>query len=235
MILHVYHCNRLVARDKRQAVGRNRPGSIVRHPPRPGGADLSFVPRPEALGDPALSALLEEFEEVELLAEDSPVKPDWNHLEDRLAMPREEIEEVIRMAAKRGLFRSLAPIVDHERWMALSSEKGCLLVMSCVEASDLEREHGDLVDAFCDAVRSIRDGIVGDGDDLQKVFVMPNVHLAPRLELATDSVATVEILERATSALGELGFEAALGSFGYSKMLELTINAHPLGYVLRVV
>lgn len=235
MILHIYHCNELVSHDKRQAVGCNRPGPIVRWPSRPGGADISHRPPVDGFERASLGQLLDKLIEFDLDAEDSPVTLNWEALEAQLSLSRESIEALLAEARGLGLLRSLTIAVDHERWMLASADKGSLLVMSCVETIDLTRDRVELIEAFCEEVVAIRDGIVGAGDTLTRAVVMPNVHLAPRVKPPGDSEAVVELLKKMTAALTGEGFVAEMASFGYSKMLRLAINAHPLGYVLRVI
>jgi hypothetical protein len=235
MVLHIYHCNRLTARDKRRSVGRNRPGSITRYPSRPGGADIDYPPPVDGFANEQLATLLSLFQFAPLGTDESPVTINWPYLEQRLGKTQSEIASLIEEASRLRLLRGVTIAYDHERWMEESSDKGCLLVMACIELIDLDRTEAELYDAFCRAVIAIRDGIVGEQDTLDTVFVMPNVHLGPRLVLATDSEAVVGLIQGATRALEQHGFRAHMNSFGYSKMLDFSINAHPMGYVLRVV
>jgi hypothetical protein len=235
VVLHIYHCNRVIARDKRRAVGRNRPDTIVRYPERPGGADIEFEPPADGFGSSELGALLEAFRDVPIDDDQSFVTIDYERLASRLSIPRGRVEQLVRRAGARRLLTSLTNRYDNDRWMSASTDKGCLLVMACVEQLDLSRTHDDVVGAFRTAVCEIRNGIIGASQELRTVFVMPNVHLGPRLELATDSSAIVSLISAASNSLKDEGFEVQMNSFGYSKNLEFSINAHPLGYVLRVV
>jgi hypothetical protein len=65
------------------------------------------------------------------------------------------------------------------------------------------------------------------------VFVIPNGHLAPR-QKPVDSSQAIEVLRDLTDALASRGYKARLNSYGYSKVIQLGINAHKLGYVSRV-
>lgn len=235
MILHIYHCNEVVSQDKQQSVGKNRPGSIKRWPGRPGGADIAHLPPVDGFEGDLLGRLLSRFMKCDLVAEDSPIAINWDALEAHLSLPRESVEELLDEARQKGLLRTLTIAVEHERWMLTSTNKGSLLVMSCVEESDLARDQADLADAFCAEVVAIKNGIIGKGDTLSNAVVMPNVHLSPRATPPDDSNAAVELLKTMTAALSEQGFAVEMASFGYSKMLRLAINAHPLGYVLRVI
>ena len=234
MILHIYHCNMVIARDKRKATGRNRPSEIARVPRSPGERDIVYEP-PRSGFDDDLGELLDQFRHVDLAQEDGPLAVNWAFLQRQLGADRESVKARVARARALGLLPGMAIDYDHEAWMAASRNKGCLLVMMCVEDRDLRRERRELLDAFGGVVMRICDGIVGGGEWLERVYIMPNVHLGPRAELATDAGRTVALMEAAAGELRARDLSCELNSFGYSKMLQLAINAHPMGYVLRVI
>jgi hypothetical protein len=236
LIFHLYHCNLARFRDYKTAPGRNRPDGTGRFPERPGEADFDYTPPTTSFGDPSLGKLLELFQSIDLVQqENSPVRINWKYLEKQIGLTREDLRDLFRKASALRLMRGLTIDYDHECWLRHSSEKGCFVIMTCVEASDLERDRNDCVNAYCDAVDEIRDAVLNKGHTMQHVFVVPNGHLAPRAGNGLPWKDALEVLLDLPPALEKRGYEAALNSYGYTKLIELGINAHKLGYVLRVV
>jgi hypothetical protein len=124
---------------------------------------------------------------------------------------------------------------DHECWLSHSSKKGCFVVMTCVEESDLKRSRDDCASAYCDAIDKIRKAVLNPDQVLRDVFVVPNGHLAPRSGSGLPWEQALEVLQSLPPALNERGYRACLNSYGYTKLIRLSINAHKIGYVLRVV
>lgn len=236
MILHLYHCNLARFRDYKAAPGRNRPDGTGRFPERPGLANIDYLPPTTHFADPALGKLLELFQSIDLdNRADSPIRINWKFLEKALGLPREKIRELLSEASTRGLMHTLTIDYDHECWLRQSSEKGCFVIMSCVERQDLERDRKECVEAYCDAVDEVREAVLNDGHTLRNVFVIPNGHLAPRAGNGLPWREALSVLMDIPPALEKRGYEAALNSYGYTKLIDLGINAHKIGYVLRVV
>ncbi len=234
MILHIYHCNLAIISDYKVSQGRNRPSGTGRFPEAAGEADVQFTPLTNTFGDRDLGELLRMFQSIDLAdLSASPVRMNWKYIEDRLGCERSEIYGLLQKADRLGLLRSLTIEYDHEKWMQSSSEKGCLVVMACVERRDLARELSECASAVCEAVNAVKRD-VAPKQVMRQVFVIPNGHLAPRAKPLPWKRA-LEILQAVPPALKAQGYEATLGSYGYPKLIQLAINAHKLGYVGRVV
>lgn len=242
MIVHIYHCTAASLRDYRSSGGRNRPTGTGKWPSRPGEADVSFPPPTAGFADPDLGRLLELFLAVDLDApeSESPLWVNWDYLQSRLGLASDRIKELMYEARELGLLRRVTVDVDHERWLRHSKIKGCLVVMTCVEESDLRRPKGEVARAYCatidDLVRSPPPlGLLGEGDELTDVFVVPNGHLAARAGRGLEWEPALRVLQSLPPALAEHGYRAHLSSYGYEKLIALTINAHKRGYTLCVV
>lgn len=242
MITHIYHCSSATLRDYRTSGGRNRPSGTGKWPTRAGEVDIDFPPPTAGFEDPNLSRLLELFLRVDLDKPDSesPLWVNWEYLQDSLGVSREEVNALMYLARELGLLTSMSLNVDHERWLRHSRIKGCLVVMACVEESDLRREKAEIASGFCSVINDLVKspaprGLLGDGDELNEVFVVPNGHLAPRAGPGLDWRQALEVLQALPSALEEQGYTAQLGSYGYEKLITLAINAHKRGYTLCVV
>jgi DNA-binding Lrp family transcriptional regulator len=236
MILHVYHCNMAVIHDYKSAPGKNRPPGTGRYPQRPGGANVDYLPPTQSFGSDSLGKLLQCFQDIKIgeLAE-SPFRMNWQYLEESLGLSRQEIRDKLREAERMGLLRSLTINYDHEKWMQYSREKGCLVAMTCVEESDLRRDANECVEAYCDAIDAIKGAVIGKKQSLKYIYVVPNGHLAARSGTGLPWEEVLEVLQRLPPALNKRGYKAKLNSYGYTKVINLAINAHKLGYVLRVV
>lgn len=254
MKLHIYHCNLAILTDRKpsptgggKAVS-NKPAGIIRYPSEPGRADVHFLPvtdsfrmpwprdteRPIWLDDNMLSKLLEQFKSVDIFdPEGSPVLVNWRKLEERLGLDREQLNMLLAKADQMGLLRRLTIEYDHAKWMRWSRNKGCLVIMTCVEKSDYQ--DGNIVERFCDEVTTIRDKIVSGSQELTEVIIVPNVHLTTREDIGDDWEKTITLLQNAKRKLEERDFHVQLNSFGYAKNILLAINAHKLGYVFRSI
>jgi len=186
--------------------------------------------------------LLELFKGVDLDKpdSDSAVWVNWEFLQHSLGLGREEVNELMHSARELGLLTTMSLDVDHERWLRHSRIKGCLVVMTCVEESDLRRERAEIAFGFCNVIDDLvrtpaPRGLLGEGDELSEVFVVPNGHLAPRAGPGLDWRRALEVLQALPPALEERGYNAQLGSYGYEKLINLAINAHKRGYTLCVV
>lgn len=242
MILHIYHCTLAELRDYKTSGGRNRPSGTGKWPARPGEADVSFLPPTNGFDDPNLGRFLSAFQTIDLDEPEwlSPVMVNWDYLEEELGLPREHLTELMHKAQKLGLMQKLTIDYDHERWLRHSRIKGCLVIMACVEETDLRRKDGSVATAFCNAVDELVQekppcGILSDGQELTKIFVVPNGHLNPRSGPGLDWQKALPILQSIPNALTENGYEAFLSSYGYEKLIRLSINAHKRGYTLRVI
>jgi len=242
VIVHIYHCTLAELRDYKSSGGRNRPDGTGKWPRRAGEADVDFRPPVDGFRDPELGRFLALFQEIFLDEPEwlSPVLINWDYLEETLGHSRERLAELMHEAQELGLMRRLTIDYDHERWLRHSRTKGCLVVMSCVEESDLRRSRDDVAAGFCDAIDELVKeppprGILSEGQELKKVFVVPNGHLNARSGAGLDWERALPVLQALPNCLEERGYEAALSSYGYEKLIKLAINAHKRGYTLRVV
>lgn len=242
MITHIYHCSSATLRDYRTSGGQNRPSGTGKWPSRAGEVDVDFPPPTDGFANPDLGRLLELFKHVDLDKPDSasPVWINWEYLQNALSLGREEINALMHSARELGLLRTMSLDVDHERWLRHSRIKGCLVVMTCVEESDLRRDRVEIAAGFCSVINDLVKspaprGLLGDGDELRAVFVVPNGHLAPRAGPGLDWRRAMDVLQALPPALEEQGYRAQLGSYGYEKLITLAINAHKRGYTLCVV
>ncbi len=242
MILHIYHCTQAILRDYKTSGGRNRPEGTGKWPEKPGQADVCYLPPTHDFGDPDLGRLLSLFQSIDLDDPEleSPVWINWEFLEENLGLPHDAILTLMHKARTLGLMQRLTIDYDHERWLRHSRTKGCLVVMTCVEEADLVREPHEVAEAYCDAIdRLAREeaprGLLSRGQELNKVFVVPNGHLDAQSRTGLDWHQALALLQVLPPALLGRGYDAAPNSYGYEKLIRLAINAHKLGYVLRVV
>lgn len=237
MILHIYHCNRAEIIDHRTASGQNRPPGTGRYPLERGAVDVRLIPPVTAFDDPVMGEILGLFQNVPLDGEEHAISINWSYLERQLGMSRLEVERLLRRASARGLLQRMEIDYDHVKWMRQSADKGVLLIMACVERRDLVRPPREYLDGVVNVVDEIASGVVNRerGQFLREVVVVPNGHLDPRSDNKMPWTSVLAILEAIPPVLEAGGFHAHLNSFGHAKILELAINAHPLGYVLRTV
>ena len=200
------------------------------------------MPPTDGFDDPDLGRLLSLFQVIDLDEPEwlLPIWVNWEYLEESLSMQRDEVSELMHKAQRLGLMRRLTIDYDHERWLRHSRIKGCLVIMACVEEPDFRRGTDEIASAFCGAVDDlVRNkaprGLLGEGQELHKVFVVPNGHLNARSGPGLDWQKALPILQEIPDALRERGYDAALSSYGYEKLIRLSINAHKRGYTLRVV
>src|ERR1700722_10032021 len=220
VILHIYRCNLAIISDYKVSQGRNRPNGTGRFPAVAGEADVQFMPVTDGFGDHDLGELLRMFQSVDLAdLSASPVRMNWKYIEARLGCERSEIYRLLQEADKMGLLRSLTIEYDHEKWMQNSSEKGCLVVMACVERRDLARELDECAEAVCEAVEAVKRD-VAPRHVMRQVFVIPNGHLAPSAKPLPWKRA-LEVLQAVPPALAARGFDASLGAYGYPKLIQL--------------
>ena len=237
MILHIYHCNTAIISDHRTASGRNRPLGTGRHPVRRGAADVRLVPPTNAFDDSTLGTLLGLFQEVPLDDTERAIAINWGYLERKLELSRAEVEALVAEAAERGLLRGMDIDYDHVRWMKQSADKGLLVIMACVEKRDLTRRPREYLGGVVEAVEEIVAGVVNEAQHqfLRRIVIVPNGHLDPRGDNRMPWTSVLAVLEAIPPVLSRRGFDVSLNSYGHAKMIELAINAHPLGYVLRTV
>lgn len=242
MILHLYHCTLAELRDYKQSGGRNRPLGTGKWPPNAGSADLTYLPPTTGFTDPDLGQFLSLFQAIDLDEPDwiSPVMINWDYLEESLGLSRERLNELLHRAKKLGLLRRLTIDYDHERWLRHSREKGCLVIMTCVEESDLRRAIPELASAYCEVIDDLvkakpPQGLLAEGQEIRTVFVVPNGHLNPRSGPGIAWESALPVLRALPDALHEAGYDASLSSYGYEKLIRLAINAHKRGYTLRVI
>jgi hypothetical protein len=242
MIVHIYHCASASLRDYKSSGGRNRPSGTGKWPPKAGEADVEFSPPTQGFSTPGIGRLLELFKDIELDAPEStsPVWVNWDYLQHQLGVSRERANALMHEARELGLLRQLTIDVDPERWLRHSRIKGCLVVMTCVEEGDLRRSRDDVAAKFCDTIDDLVKagpprGLLGEGDELRDVLVVPNGHLAARAGAGLNWERALEVLQALPPALEARGYRVHLGSYGYEKLIKLAINAHKRGYALYVV
>lgn len=242
MILHIYHCTQAELRDYRSSGGRNRPAGTGKWPEKAGEADIRFTPPTEGFEDSNLGKLLALFQEVEIDESEweSPVLINWKFLEKKLELQRDQVASLMHKAKRLGLMRRLTIDYDHERWLRHSRVKGCLVIMSGVEETDLRRDVSEVASAFADCVDELVQekpprGLLSDGQELKQVFVVPNGHLNARSGPGLDWKKALAVLKYLPPELEGRGYEVALNSYGYEKLIRLSINAHKRGYILRVI
>lgn len=237
MILHIYHCNTATISDHRTASGRNRPPGTGRHPLQRGAADVKLLPPIGAFDDPVMGEMLGLFQSVPLDGEERAISINWTYLERQLGRSRVELDRLLRRAAARGLLQSMGIQYDHVKWMRQSADKGVLLIMACVEKRDLTRPPREYLEGVANAVDEIATGVVNRERHqfLRNVVVVPNGHLDPRGDNKMPWTSVLAVLEGIPPVLEARGFHVHLNSYGHAKVIELAINAHPLGYVLRTV
>jgi hypothetical protein len=196
-----------------------------------------LIPPVTAFDDPVMGEILGLFQNVPLDGEEHAISINWSYLERQLGMSRLEVERLLRRASARGLLQRMEIDYDHVKWMRQSADKGVLLIMACVERRDLVRPPREYLDGVVNVVDEIASGVVNRerGQFLREVVVVPNGHLDPRSDNKMPWTSVLAILEAIPPVLEAGGFHAHLNSFGHAKILELAINAHPLGYVLRTV
>jgi hypothetical protein len=182
-----------------------------------------------------MTSLLEMFRKIDLAdIAHSPLKWDWRYIERELGCTRQDVHRLLDEADRKGLLRGLTNDYDHEHWMRYSQEKGCLVVMTGIEEADLTRDPDERSSSFCDAIDDVRIDVLGPGQILREVFVVPNGHLAPRAA-PVQWDAALEVLKTFPPALKARRYKARLNSFGYPKLIELAVSAHKRGYLLRAV
>jgi hypothetical protein len=203
---------------------------------------VDFQPPTSGFADPDIGRLLELFKGVDLdqPEAESPIWVNWDYLQSKLGLSRERVNALMHSSRELGLLTSMSLDVDHERWLKHSRIKGCLVIMACVEEGDLRRAKAEVATGLCNIVDDLVKapaprGLLGDGDELRDVFVVPNGHLAARAGPGLDWERALEVLQALPPALEARGYRAHLSSYGYEKLIKLAINAHKRGYMLCVV
>ncbi|MCK4245509.1 MAG: hypothetical protein KAX20_07795 [Candidatus Omnitrophica bacterium] len=160
---------------------------------------------------------------------------DWPKLAKEINVDMPRLRALMNEAMHLGLLKSLTIERDFERWMTVSREKGCLLVMAFVETSDYTRIM-EVTEGTCAEVLKIRDRLIKSGYDvIKQAYIVPNAHLGDGDKAGSDIDKNMTILESIRNKLADRGVLVQLNSFGYAKTLHLVINAHKLGYVYRRV
>jgi hypothetical protein len=237
MVLHLYHCNRAVIKDKPGSVGRNRPRNLVRYPPHRGLADFVYEPPTDGFATPGLGSLLALLQDVDLTAENSALQVNWGVVTQHLGLDKEAAVRLLKQASAQRLIDHVTIAVDHNQWMRESNNKGCLVVMACAEQQDTRRSDAEISQGVVAVVQDCLSRITNTAQWLDWICLVPNVHLAPREPAPDDGGArALEMLLAARELLDRrIDSRVHLASFGYSKIIELAINAHPIGYQIRVI
>ena len=225
MRLQLIHCAVCVFEDQEMS---KKPPGIKPKATRP----IDIEPISETLSDPELAQLVSLFENIELDATfDSPIQLRRDYLQERLAIEPRELKLLLDRARKSGILRQLTIKKDYRSWLRRSQNKGCLLIMTCIEKGDHQRD--DLADAYCRTVMERRDQLISLGHELEDVVVMPNAHLTSPDELETDSKSCENVIKRIKKGLQAHNLKVFEGSFGYGKQVRLVIMGHPKAYSFR--
>jgi DNA-binding Lrp family transcriptional regulator len=237
VIVHLYHCNRAVIVDKPGSVGRNRPANLRRFPPRPGLADFVYEAPTDGFEPPALGDFLALLKSVDPRADNAVLKVDWGEASSQLGISETAARKLLDEVYARHLIRGLTVDVDHNRWMKVSDNKGCLVVMACVEATDRARDVDEITGGLTRVVEDCVVRITNDSQWIDAACLVPNVHLAPREPAPDDGGehALSTLLSTRAALESYFDFDIHLASFGYSKIIDLAINAHPVGFQIRAV
>jgi hypothetical protein len=239
MILQIYHCNLAVFEDRRESGVKNRPHPITRVPEYPGGADIRYLPPTDGFDDKGIGQLLDQFQDISIDgSKRSAVQIDWDHLSEVLQLETDQVRELIQLAHERGLITGLTLHYNHRPWMRLSHNKGCLVVMICVEESDYVRSTGEVARSAIQAISNIRAALIGKKekiDWLNHVFLVPNVHLGVPVVVGRDTDRNIKILNGIEAGLQRRKWIVGTNSYGYTKIVEMAINAHVIGFVSRTV
>lgn len=237
MVLHLYHCNRAAIKDKPGSVGRNRPHNLERYPSRPGLADFVYEPPTDGFATPGLGSLLALLQNVDVTAQNSVLQVNWEVIAQHLGLDQDAAIRLLKQAHEQRLIDHFTIAVDHNRWMKQSDNKGCLVVMACAEQQDTQRSDTEITEGVVAVVQDCLSRITNTAQWVDWICLVPNVHLAPREPAPDDGGArALEMLVTIRDGLGH-HFDSGvhLASFGYSKIIDLAINAHPIGYQIRVV
>jgi len=235
MKLHIYHCSLASISDRKYSKGRsNRPARILRNPAKAGEQNVDFEPALDGFGNRKIKEFLKEFQSVDIFhLSNSPIQIEWDYVQKKLKMSKDEFEQLRRELYQKGIFRGLTIDYNYDKWMRHSKNKGCLVVMSCVEKHDYENDC--LAERFCEEVLKIRNSIISENQILDTVVIVPNAHFTEPEQLGQQWDKNIEILETCRSVLREKVMKVKLTSFGYGKNFHLFIHGHKLGYVFRSI
>jgi hypothetical protein len=144
---------------------------------------------------------------------------------------------LLKQAHAQRLIDHATIAVDHNQWMKQSDNKGCLVVMACAEQQDVRRGDTEIAEGVVAVVQDCLSRITNAAQWVDWICLVPNVHLAPREPAPDDGGARALEMLLATRDKLDHRFDSGihLASFGYSKIIDLAINAHPIGYQIRVV
>jgi len=195
---------------------------------------ITIEPTAESLLDSELAQLASLFEHIDLDATSkSPIQLKRDYLQENLGLESRELKLLLDKARETGILRQLTINKDYRSWLRESKHKGCLLVMTCVETGDHQRD--DLAEAYCRAVLERRDQLVSHGHELNDVIVMPNAHLTHPDDLETNSQSCANVIVRIIKELEAHDLRVLEGSFGYGKRVRLVIMGHPKAYSFRQI
>jgi hypothetical protein len=225
MKLQLIHCAVCVFEDQEMS---KKPRGIKPKATR----HIAIEPTCESLSDPELAQLASLFENIKLDATfDSPIQLRRDYLQERLDIEPRDLKLLLDKGRASGILRQLTIKKDYRSWLRRSRNKGCLLVMTCIEKGDHQRD--DLVGAYCRTVMERRDQLISLGHELEDVIVMPNAHLTNFDELETDSKNCANVIKRIKKGLHTHKLRVFEGSFGYGKQVRLVIMGHPKAYSFR--
>ena len=227
MKLQLVHCAVCIFED--EEISKKPPGIEPK-----AAQPITIEPTSESLLDPELAQLVSLFEHIELDATfQSPIQLKRDYLQEHLGLESRELKLLLDKARETGILTQLTINKNYRSWLRRSKHKGCLLVMTCVEKGDHQRD--DLVDAYCRTVLERRDQLISLGYELNDVIVMPNAHLTHPDELETVSQNCENVIARIIKGLQTHNLRVLEGSFGYGKRVRLVIMGHPKAYSFRQV
>ena len=225
MKLQLIHCAVCIFEDQEMS---KKPPGIKPKATKP----IVIEPTAKSLLDPELAKLAELFENIELDAtSESPIQLKRDYLQESLGLESRELKLLLDRARESGILTQLTINKDYRKWLRRSKQKGCLLVMTCIEKGDHQR--ADLVDAYCKTVMKRRDDLIALGYELNDIIVMPNAHLTHRDDLETDSDNCIDIIGQIIKTLQKKKIKVFEGSFGFGKRVKLIIMGHGKAYSFR--
>lgn len=227
MKLQIFHCASVSFEDEKPS---KKPEGIIPKPMEDIHVELSS----DDLADPVMASLLSMFEEIDLQeTHDSPIQVRREFVANKLGLDSFQAKQLFTKARSMHLLEHLTIKKDYGAWLRNCEEKGCLVVMTCVEAGDFDR--ADLQEAFCEEILAIRKQVTGGSKTLDELVLVPNAHLTPGDKLETDSKRAQAVIERLRTALDGLGMKVHEASFGFGKRVGLVILGHPRSYTFHAI
>lgn len=179
-----------------------------------------------------LAALISQFETIELdCTYDSPISIRRDYLMHLLGIDSDELSRLLARARSQKLLTRLRIDKDYRAWLRATSNKGCLVLMTCVEKGDYDRE--SLPRLFLKEVLLLRDKLINGGYRLDDVVLMPNAHLTPGENLEEDGDKAKAVIASIKTVLQQNDLKVLEGSFGFGKRVTLVIRGHTHSYTFH--